>query len=485
MKPVRFLLAIAGVAVLFGGASMLRGKILHDQNGKEITKLISEYKAMKVPTNGGEFARTIPDEENAWLTVGPLLMEKTDKGAKIIYKSGIAMELLYAGQKHDLTTLEAYLKPGEQVREAVAKAMTRKPGFMVEHDYDEGPLLLLPEFATFKSICRDYILAAFVEALKGDAKGAKENLAAANRFAVLCLKGDNLISNLVGQSIRRMMYISALRIQEEAEPQVAAEVAQFMLSKEVIQAGDIKRVIEGEFLLTLAAARNFDMPLADKAEIFYPLNLLIKPKERDASEIEKAVVIRHGDYIPNSRNMRTYLRDRLKDWQPIFTALGSYQSDQKLPDAKLFEQALDGKFKVPPILTTFIFSPGSESVYENLGNEREYIDVNRAIWTAIQTKKKTGQYPKSLAEINIPIRQIAATETFTYKAEKGGIRIFGSRLDDNGTNPVVQLSYPVNLQRSASQITRSQEVLNKFRSGAIDRFESPITTSSGPGPGRP
>lgn len=469
MKPVRVLLAIAGVAILLTGAFAIRAKILHDQNGKEITKRIAEFKAIKVPTNGGEFARTIPDEDNAWLTVGPLLMEKTDKGAKILYKSGIAMDLLYAGQKHDLIALETYLKPGEQVRETVANTMNRKSGFLVERNYDEGPFLLLPEFAAIKNICKDYVLAAFAKALQNDAKGAKDNLAAANRFAVVCLQGDSLISNLVGQSIRKMIYISAFRIQEEASPQVAAKIGQFMLSKEIAQAGDIKRVIQGEFIMNLATARMFDIPIADRPQIFYPLSLLIKPKELEISELEALAKFRHGDYIPDSRNMRTYLKTRLNDWYPLLFALEKYKPNQKLPDIKLFDTAIIGNASIPAILKDVIYSSDAETVYESLGNELEYIDVNRAMWTAINTKNQKGQYPKSLNEINIPIRQIAATETFSYKTEKGGIRIFGSRLDDSGVNSVVQLSYPVNLHRSTTQITRSRDLLNQFRNGEVDR----------------
>jgi hypothetical protein len=463
------------------GALELRVKIQHDRNGTEIGRIIADLKAKKIPTNGGEFVKRIPDEQNAWLVVGPQLIEKHQKGWSVLYKSGIAMDLLYAGKKQDLPILLDYLKTGESTRETISKAMARQPSLQVEHDFDEGTFLLLPEFASFKSVCKDYVLEAFAKALQGDSDGAKRSLATANRFAVVSLKGNFLISMLVGQSIRKMIYISALRIQEEASPEVAAAIADFMLSPEMAIVSDTKRIVTGDLVMSLSTVRALDIPQADKPKIFYPLSLLIKQKNLSASEVEELAKVRHGDYLPKSPTMRRYLKTRLQEWQPLLAALDSYKPDQKLPDLKLFETAFVGTEKAPDIMKDLMFQEETKVVYEALGSDREYVDINRAMWKGIALMQRTGRVPSSIEEMGLSVRQISTSETFTVKPTKKGFGIYGSRLQSNGNDSVVQLAYPVNTLRTASQISRSQDVLNQFRRGDMDRLgrlKSPSTSAA-------
>lgn len=67
MKPSHIAFGFAGIAIIIGGAFALKGKLNYDRDGREINRLIGEYKAMGVPTNGTEYFHKIPDSENAWI----------------------------------------------------------------------------------------------------------------------------------------------------------------------------------------------------------------------------------------------------------------------------------------------------------------------------------------------------------------------------------------------------------------------------------
>jgi hypothetical protein len=127
MKPLPLAFAIFGGVALIGGAIGIKNLVHLKRDEDAITKLIAEYKAMGIPTNGGELVTKVPDSENAWIEIGPILEEVTPNGAKILYKSALPLELLMTCGKQDLPLLRQYLANNQTKRYAIETALKAKP----------------------------------------------------------------------------------------------------------------------------------------------------------------------------------------------------------------------------------------------------------------------------------------------------------------------------------------------------------------------
>lgn len=441
---------------------------------------------MGVPTTGSELFTPIPNAENAWSDIGPLLLNKNGRGNGPLYHSGIALDLIHGGTAKDLDLMHKYLAINAAKRDAITAILKQKPKMQVPHNYDEGFMMLLPEYATMKGLCKDYCLAAYVAGLEGKTDQMLENYNSANRFAKHCFERSELIGNLVGIAIEKIMVASALRLAEQA-PAMQPILRSTFMNPEFYGNSDIKRIICGETLAQIVTCRFLDSPLADRRKYAPPLDQIFKSPTAD--DYAKAGTIHTDDYIPKSRSMRNYLRRRLEEDKPFLTHLMAQKELQSMPDYEEFRAFFDFSGMPPAYESMGPVSDDSKVIFENLCMDREFAAASRNLWRALDVKAKTGAFPANLDQIGIPIQSLTSSQGYRYQVVQSGVLLESMR-ESNG-HPVISLGYPMSLAMQPKTLAAHREMIQKYRKGLVNEqgsrpAKSPVPPAGTvPAPGAP
>lgn len=469
MKPIHFAAGVAVTTLFFGGALVVASKIQYDADGRAIERLIADYKAMGVATNGTDFFHKIPDSQNAWVDIAPLLFNKHGFGNGPLYRVGIANDLLMAGTQADLPAMRRYLAVNQPIRDIIDKAFAAKPNLQVPHNYNEGYAMLLPEFATMKGLVKDYSLAAYVAALQGDTSAMRRNFDSAKRLTQHCETRDELIGHLLGAACMKIMANAGLRI-VEAKPGMLHEVAQYFTSPDFFHPGNDLRILEGDFMAQVVTARAFDSTLMDKKTFSGPLARLFPAPS--LSELEKAGKVRQDDYMPESHTVRRFLRRRLERWKPFMTDLvGGKITPFDRPDE--FAACFDAMIDAPPQLMQVYGMTDADSILENFNIDVETNALIQTIFKSLEAKAKTGHYPANLHEIGVQIPGHVGDAGFDYYFDERGVVIQSKRHNESGF-PSVQIAFPVNLEQSSP--TRDyRKTIDDFAAWRTDDRGNPLT----------
>ena len=463
MKPAHLLIGIAGSAILIVGAIAIQHKRSYDQDGREITKLIAEYKALGVPTNGSELFHPIPDGENAWTEVGPILLTKRGIGTGMAFKSSSALELLLACGKNDLPLIKQYLAENKDKRDEIEAALKAKPGLQVPHNYNEGYMMLVPEFAAIRPLTREYCLAAYAAGLDGNMPEVRRNLGLANRFATLCTERPEIISGMIGANIRKIMMQTAYRI-IEVDPSMTSELKTIMTAPEMSTYSDPKKTLTCEFVGQLELARYFDAPEMDRpTPPAFLKNFINTMEENDVAKLGK---VREGDYIPDSSSMRKFLRNRLESWKPFMTELAK----SGLPSFTAYSHANDMTSSIPQKLVFMVQGSDNQDslIYRGLWMAQQYVEMNRVIFKSLEAKAATGSYPKSLESTGIKITSTVPADIFVFTANSTGISIWLKPDPKNADNSLSSLSFPTSLTIRPQTARQNSDKVKDYRSGKVN-----------------
>ena len=414
----------------------------YDRDGLAILKLIAEYKAIGIPTNGSELVKGIPDEQNAWLDIEPLLLKRSEHGAKILYKTDLPRNFIYSETGADLAVLNKQLAKNREIRDQIAAFLDAKPKLQVPHNYDEGYSMLLPEFAAIKPLAQEFCLDGYVKAIQGNWPDAKRKFDYANRLATNCLNRPELISTMIGLAIRKTLYQTGYRI-IETNPKLESQVEQYLSSPGLNTVCDPKKILETEFIAQLMIGRNFDVSYFDRPEIPSPLNKIIKLDDRE--KLTQLTQVKGGDYLPNSRLLRKYLVARLRAWKPFFSK-ADFSSNI---DKEAEKPANDFFHDLPPKLSFFAQIQPFDDDVVNHGVERslQLVDMNTAILKAINHHEKTGQFPQSLESMGLTIRKLIPTEKPIFTSTDKGVTIKAWDDSKSKDDKAPILSYPPSLNQ--------------------------------------
>ncbi len=463
MKPFTVAISIGGIALLMVGASAIKSKIAYDNDEQAITKLIAEYKALGVPTNGAGLQQPISPSLNAWTEIGPMLLSKQGNGTGLLFKSGEALELLLTCSKQDLPLIKKYLAENKSQRDKIEAALNAKPKLQILHDYDEGFSLLLPEFAAIRPLIREYCLAAYAAGIEGNMAEVKRNLDLANRFVSHCAHRTEFIAIAVEAGLHKNLFQTGFQI-IQANPSLSPQIQKLLASYDAIDQPDFKLTAESEFVAHLATARYFDSSELDHPTVPKFLEGLFKQKSPD--ELMKLGGAHHGDYIPTSHAMRAFLRSRLEMWLPWFQ---DYKRTGK-PSVQGFERATDFMQELPSQLAFMApsSSPTNDMIFQIVGLPRQHSDLAKNIFRAMEIKEKSGKYPTTLDAIGIPIQPTVLNDHFTIESSSAGITIKGNHGITDGELEGTSLSFPVTLSISPKLLSKYRDTVKNFRLGRIN-----------------
>ncbi len=466
MKLLHIALGIGGAAILIVGVMSLKSKLDYDREVGEITKLLGEFKAMGVPTNSSEYFKKIPDSENAWVEIGPVLLDEKEFG---YFRSGLAGELIAIANPEDLPTLKRYLAVHQRKREIIAAALAEKPQFQVDRDYDLGVNLLYPELEVLRLVIREFCLEALAAAFEGNEQIVLRDLKIAVRLTNYFIETGELLTISVSFASRIQIMNTAMRIIEK-RPNLYEPIREFLEADGCFKKSPPRRVLEFQFLNEIASARYYDLQVWDKTKAPFPLSLVVVDSMPTGSQVYELGKVQHGDYVPQSKKMRTYLRKRLERWKPIFVNLMNKPMEYE-PSANEFFLAPPSPEGLPEPLRAF-FELGSvdldgQSLIDHLTKYKQYDEAYRVIWRAMDIKKRTGHYPMSLNEIEIPMTAFDRMGGITYTSSEKGIALRSVEKTSDGI-PRFRVSFPRSLVQSKARNELARHLVSDFRLGKID-----------------
>ncbi|MBX3097123.1 MAG: hypothetical protein KF812_09690 [Fimbriimonadaceae bacterium] len=181
--------------------------------------------------------------------------------------------------------------------------LSRVPICQIPRDYDDPVVLLLPELASIKSMAKEQMNLAVLDALDGRRTRATERVRSVVRMSDQIRQGPLLIEYLVATACHNIAIKAAQRCLA-ADPQGAAEYASALFENEERER-QIPRVLRNEMYYFVATMRNYD-PRA--------LHLIIEGNATPLDSIQK-------DGLPNQMYNRAAMAYGLEAYMPILEVL--------------------------------------------------------------------------------------------------------------------------------------------------------------------
>jgi hypothetical protein len=105
-------------------------------------------------------------------------------------------------------------------------------------------------------------------------------------------------------------------------------------------------------------------------------------------------------------------------------------------------------------------------IFRGIGLTQQYSDMNKAMWSAVNFKEKTGHFPKALSEIGISVNTLAPGDVIEYEATNDHLLIRSShRSTFDTTQP--SLAYPALAGVSAKSLSEYRSQVARYRKGEI------------------
>ena len=362
----------------------LKSKLNYDSDGKEIVKLISEFKAMGVPTTMDGYIKLYPVLSEA--EKGSTIDDRTVNTNARNFPSSHA--LLVASTKADRFLLDEYLKGSVRFRQGIIQSATSQSGNL--------GLQRVLVFAYGRDIVREFCLAALSGSLNMDVGTMTANLRYARYVANCVMQRPDGASAFFGVECWRIILTTALRL-IELSPSMTNQILAFLETPNLVAKPDVRAIILAEFLSDINGARFLDSPLLDQPRPPAFLNKWIKSPTRE--EIYNAGVYPKDDNVPKSKLGRMLLRERLESWKPFIISFLRTPDIHQYPNFGEYDDAVS-------------FSPGSPDDFQRIFEAAissaqsstlfltpiDFETVFAIVKNSLKVKEKTGAYPSTLKE---------------------------------------------------------------------------------------
>lgn len=453
MKPGKIAFGIAGIAILTTLGLYAKDKIATRQEYANISNLLSHYKASGIPTNNAELFHPIPDRDNAWLDIKPILL--VGSSYKQRFRSALALSFLVGGEKRDLAVIGNYLRVNQAQRSIVEKAFHNKPNFQIPKNYDEGVMVLYPEAPPLRELSREFCLAALEAAYKNDLNGIEQNLKSALLLTKTPSNGLGLLPFLVVGSSQKIIHETALHVVEIA-PESYPTVRKLIESTLIAQKYSFNLIFQSIFVGTIATARFYDIPeVENRKENF----MGIQTSGASSDELMSLGSVRNGNYVPQGKRMRKYFSDLLVSWQPMLDRL--QRQPASLPSYAEIEAAQRPNKTLPLNLRAVVttLDDFDEDVYSQMKLFSESPHLYDLTWKLMDEYRARGSFPKV-----IPQEKLGAT--IKYLSSGNGFTLTVKPWSDKSSS-VFQTCFPFRSSKTKSRLTDARAKIEAFAKGKI------------------
>jgi hypothetical protein len=452
---------IIGFLLLIGvGIFTLKQNHDYEASAAEISSLLSEARTKGFPTSGEEFGRKIPDSENAWIEIGPILMKRKDgKADKYAYVNEYASNLLSNGKPSDQKLIQEALDLNRADRETILAVLKSKKSLVIPRNYNEGYTMLYPDLARLKTLTNDLCLDALSHAMTKDSRGTLECLEATYILGSELMSQKDELSRLIAQSIFSIISHADLRI-IEVDPSLTGMITDQAKAWAPKFEKDPFDTFEWYFLEQMATCRNFDEPVMDRMYPGFPFDKILKAP--DPEVVDKDARIQPGNSIPKSPAMRRYMLSLLHQWSPVIKEIKDPATKRNSKTADSIADRVDWATDCPRPLKDLLTEllEGSVSVSGQM-KFKSKIDLLFEAFRQVEYKQSHGNYADHILG---SIRIDDPTEKFTVTRRGNGIQVGSGYVSDDGLAET-RICIPL----SAGFMSKPKEptTMTKLRNGTL------------------
>jgi hypothetical protein len=318
--------------------------------------------------------------------------------------------------------LLALLESVRSALDAAVKAAQRKH-VHIERDWDLGPWVLFPEFASAKTTTKWLTYRAQAKSALGDWKSAATDFAAARKFGYYCGEEPTLIAKLVHIASEAI----ALRGIEDGAARVRRNPLALQAFFDVLEPEypvDVLDGFRGEMFMGVALYRNPQWLGAIENNDFHRV-----------PDVDPAKIKREG--IPDDQRGRAYLARHLQHWLEMDEILRTHSGDVRRAvkemdrAAERYESERGLSYRVNDLLSPVFSQAGDAAVKKDAT-----LLLTRAYIKAFLFEAKHKRFPKDLDELGYKPIDPFNGEPIKYKLINGGFQFYSvgpNGKDDGGT----------------------------------------------------
>ena len=436
-KVLLFGLGLAGFFALIFGVIKFTESRKFVTDYEEVGKLLTEAQSKGFMTDGASFAKNLPDDQNAWIEIGPIITPTIDpKAPRGAYQNRNTIALNSYALPSDLPLFEAAYAFKKADLITIISALKRKGHLQIPRNYNKGYLMEYPEMDALKVLANDIALLALAKTYRRDLVGALDTLRADYVLVASLMDLNETIPRQYAMEIfLRVISKVEMRIIEFAPSTIEPVKKQFgewapKLDRDPFDA------FKWVFLKDLAICRNFDNPIMDKPHIGYPLeNLSNYPKGK---AIDQYFKLQPGTHIPTSPAMRKCMVNLLHRWRSAIDFINDPKTKRTIQTSDEVTKLVAWERDCPKPLAErwqeFYIGNSDTEQFRNISN----LDLKREMFRQLKFHQSNGKWSTKLLGT---IREFDSSVKYTITPLKGGIQIGGGSLNSDGQF-VYRFCYP-------------------------------------------
>lgn len=316
----------------------------------------------------------------------------------------------------------------------IAERVTQKPRLDLNKNWNEGPTVLLPEFAPMRSAAQLLALRAELRVARNDWDGAVADLQRVRRLADLAGDEGSLIASLVQIAIRSIEIRTVQRLATEAgRPAQIARLQRFLASPK--RPPSLKRALEFEAFVSVATLRNLDK-YGGSRRFMQAMEGIDAGGSRFPTPDPKSL---RTEGLPPGVNERAFLARQLSFWADLWPLVQRADEDPRA-FAEEYDRrmlAMESKSGLSWTLSRIlnpVFGEAANAFMRLEASER----ATAGLLAAMRFRLERGRFPNSLAEAGFRAEDPFDSKPLRYLATRDTVRVYSvgqNGQDDGGKSP--------------------------------------------------
>ncbi len=400
---------------------------------RQLPDAVAEAKKVGLPFVAKDLGvPSVPDSENAAPALNKFrrLTEEIRKSAQIQGDLDKAAALVASAtmpsERADAIKAATELLGQSEERLATLEAAASKPQVDFRRDWDLGPDLLFPEFASMKAGIKLLSARAIVRAATDDALGAVQDLGRISAITRFSGQDPTIISLLVQiacEAIRNRTIERITGLWSDSPSRLAA--LQQALKQE--QKPDFLYAMRGEVYMGIAVCRNLDK-YGGADRFLKGVSSASMGNEEALPKLDAKTVRRDG--LPEDETSRAFMARHLQAWAGVWPDLTANRADPAKMGKRLDEMARKieankgASYRLSAVLYP-VFTQAGLAV----SRMKAVHDATASMVDVVRFQAQNGRLPKTLAEAGAVRNDPFTGKPLGYKVEGTGFRIWSVGAD--------------------------------------------------------
>lgn len=273
----------------------------------------------------------------------------------------------------------------------ILQSAVHRPQLNFARDWDLGPQLLFPEYASLKVLSRAAATRAALEASRGDDDAALKDLTLARQIAVWAGEEPSLIAMLVRISSESITLSGLERCLDVSvnDPRRIARYQDWLRQSPPLP--KFGQALRGEAYLGISTARNL--------ELFGGLKSFSTLDNGEMPKVDPTQLRRSG--LPDETKSRAFLARHLQSWTKLYRATNGFEMPPKdlVTQMDTFVMNMEGEKGL-----SYVYPRILMPVFSGAGYAIVQLDARRAVQAglaeAMTTHAQTGHWPTKVSTLD-------------------------------------------------------------------------------------